>query len=259
VIDFAKDQLHLSSPLSLVVVLGACVVWLWRRPASRAPRVALALAALGCWATATPIGAALLVLPLAGPRVARLATPRDAAGVDAVIVLGGGVVSADVGGATGGAVAYGTLLRALEGARVFKAIGARTLVASGGIARPNRDVRTESTLIRDVLVDAGIPPRAILEESQSRTTREQAKEVAALLRARDIRRCVIVTTAVHMPRAMALFRREGLDPVASAAPVRSDRQPSPRWFMPNGESLWVSDEAVYEYAALIYYRARGWM
>ena len=41
------------------------------------------------------------------------------------------------------------------------------------------------------------------------------------------------------------------------SPFRSENVPPPPTWLPNVESMSISDEAVYEYAALTYYWARG--
>jgi uncharacterized SAM-binding protein YcdF (DUF218 family) len=123
--------------------------------------------------------------------------------------------------------------------------------------RPEQ-LRPESQTLRAVMIATGIPPDRIVEESQSKTTREQAYFVRALLDELNLPQFVLVTSRSHMRRALAAFHGFGLDPIPSAAPMRSEQVPRPPLFMPNGESLAVSDDAVYEYAALAYYWLRGW-
>jgi uncharacterized SAM-binding protein YcdF (DUF218 family) len=168
------------------------------------------------------------------------------------------VHTASVGGEVAGTLTGTSLMRALEGARVFKMIGARILIVSGGIPNPRRQFRPESEMLRDVMVKVGVAPRAIIEESTSRTTREQALNIGPLLQASNVQRFVLVTTPSHMRRSLALFRTAGLDPVPSLAPVRSDGVAPPPWLLPNYESFSLSDEAVYDYAATAYYWMRGW-
>jgi len=88
ILDFVKEQLHLSSPLALLLVLAIGVVWLWRRPMSRGPRAYLTVAVLGFWFAATPIGAFALNYPLSRGAT-RVMSVGDARGADAVVVLGG--------------------------------------------------------------------------------------------------------------------------------------------------------------------------
>jgi uncharacterized SAM-binding protein YcdF (DUF218 family) len=257
VLDLVKEHLHLSSPVTLVVLLAAGVAWLWRRPLSRGPRWYFAAVALGYWFVTTPLGAGLLVQGLSRG-LARVTTREQARGADAVVVLGGGASTAIVGGEVGGALTGSTLIRALEGVRVYKLIGARLLVVSGGIPRPDRQVQPESRLLRDFAANAGIPRPAIIEESQSKSTRDQALLVGPLLRAHHVQQFVLVTSPMHMRRSLAVFRAAGLDPVPSIAPLRSEQLLPPFWFVPNDESWWLSDMAVYDYAALGYYWWRGW-
>ena len=257
ILGFIKAQLYLSSPLGTFVVLAIGVVWLWRRPASRAPRRYLMAVVLGYWFVATPVGATLLVGGL-GHRLTRVMTRDDARGADAVVVLGGGGMTAEVGGNVAGALSTPSMMRALEAARVFKVIGARVLIASGGIPRPDRQRRPESAMLRELMVTVGVAPSAIVEESQSNTTRDQARLLGPVLRAADVKRFVLVTSPTHMRRSLAVFRAAGFDPVPSVAPVRSDGLPPPPWLLPNDESLMLSADAVYNYAAWVYYWARGW-
>jgi uncharacterized SAM-binding protein YcdF (DUF218 family) len=257
ILDFVKQQCHLSSPLLLAVLLAAGAVSLWRRPSSALARRYVLGLALGYWFVATRVGAVVL-LSVLSYGVRPIATRQEAASTDTVVLLSGGVYTASVGDEVGGAPTASSLLRALEAARVVKLIDARRVIASGG--RAVRDqLRSESELLRDALVAIGIARSAIIEESRSKNTREQALFVGALLRELKVRRFVLVTSPSHMRRSLALFRAEGFDPIASTSPLRSERTEPPPVLMPNGESLAISDDAVYEYAALAYYWLRGWL
>jgi uncharacterized SAM-binding protein YcdF (DUF218 family) len=257
-LDFVKEHLHLSSPVWLVILLAAGTAWLWRRPLSRGPRWYFTGLVLGYWFATTPFGANLLVDGLSRG-LTRVATRDQAGGAEAVVVLGGGAWTAMVGGETGGALTSTSLIRALEGVRVFKLIGARILVVSGGMPQPDRQLQPESRQLRDVVVKAGVPPSAVVEEPESKSTRDQARLVGPILRRHRAQRFVLVTSPMHMRRALAVFRAAGLDPVASIAPIRSEQLLRPGWLMPNDDSWMLSDMAVYDYVALMYYWGRGWL
>ena len=233
-------------------------MWLWRRGQSRPPRVYIAALAIAYWLAAAPVGAALLNANLTRG-LERIMTRDQAAGADTVVLLGGGIATVTVGGETAGVPTASSLLRSLDAARVFKAIGARLLVVSGGNPYPDRQAMPESVLLHRFVVDAGVPPDRVLDESTSETTREQARSVDALLRPRGIRRVVLVTSPAHMKRALAVFRAVGIDPIGSIAPVRSEVGSPPPLFLPNRESLSLSDNALYEYGAFAYYWMRGWL
>jgi cyclophilin family peptidyl-prolyl cis-trans isomerase len=76
----------------------------------------------------------------------------------------------------------------------------------------------EADAMREELVRAGVPADAIVRERCSLSTRENARFTAALLRRRGMRRVTVVTCDWHLPRALAAFRRAGLEVEGFAAP-----------------------------------------
>ena len=84
--------------------------------------------------------------------------------------------------------------------------------------------------------------------------------VGPVLRAHGAKGFVLVTSPAHMRRALAVFRAEGLDPVPSVAPIRSEHLSRRRrccFRMPT--ALWLADQVLYEYAATVYYWWSGWL
>ena len=250
----AKNELRPGSPLVVFAFAAFATAWIVVRPASRAARrFAIALVVL-YWLLTTRAGPAVLMAALSdGSPPVR--TAHAAAGVDTIVVLGGGGASLRSEGVVIGVPSRGTVLRALEGAAVYRAIGAKRIVASGGAVVPGLDLTPESAMIRTVLLSAGVSADRIVEESASRSTREQARAVKRLLGAE--RRLVLVTSATHMRRAVAAFRAAALDPIASPAPISSENLPPPSWIWPNGEALYRSDVATYDCAAWLYYWSTG--
>jgi uncharacterized SAM-binding protein YcdF (DUF218 family) len=243
-------------PLAIALAIGA--IWLWRRRSSLPLRAYIATLAIAYWVAATPVGAGLLNANLTRG-LGRIVTREEAAGADTVVLLGGGIGTVTVAGRTAGVPTSSSLIRSLDAARVFKAIGAHLLVVSGGNVRPDRQAMPESVVLHRFVIEAGVPPDRILDESSSVSTLEQARCVDALLRPRGIRRVVLVTSPPHMKRALAVFRAVGMEPIGSIAPLRSEQGPTPPFFLPNRESLSFSDDALYEYSALAYYWMRGWI
>ncbi len=133
-LEFLKEYSRPSLPLPLVVALGIGIAWLWWCRSSRAPRAYLTFV-VACYAfAAIPLGAALIARPLSAPQ--RIESRQAAGGADTIVLLGGGIGTATVGDRTVGVPTASSLLRALEAARVFRVIGARLLIASGGTPRP---------------------------------------------------------------------------------------------------------------------------
>jgi uncharacterized SAM-binding protein YcdF (DUF218 family) len=111
--------------------------------------------------------------------------------------------------------------------------------------------------LRDALVDGGIPMDRVIVDSGGTTTHEQLANVVGILRGRGFGRLVLVASEIHMPRALATAEALGLDAVPSASATRRIAG-RPR-FWPTSDALRLSRESLYEYAALWYYGARGWM
>jgi uncharacterized SAM-binding protein YcdF (DUF218 family) len=256
-VDFLKTYIHPDSPLGIAVVFGVAAVWLYAKPASRWARRYLVAAVLFYWLVATPVGAGALAWGLSHG-LTQLKTVEEARGATAVVVLGGGARTYSGGGEVIGVLSPVSIYRALEGARVARLIGAKYVIASGGAPRPKEQLKPESAMIRDALVQAGVPPETIIEESTSYTTRTQAVAVAPMLRERGVTQFVLVTSPVHMRRSVDVFRLEGFDPVPSISLTRAEHLDPPPLLLPNNDSRELSHEAIYDWAATVYYWWKGW-
>ena len=241
------------------MILGLAIAfWWWRRPASAGPRrLLLAWLAIFCAAT-TPAGAGLLMFGLAHG-LQPIDTPNKARGADAVVVLGGGVETVRADGVILGYLTTTSALRTLEGARVYKMIGARIVIVSGGVANSKLELRPESELMRDALVAAGVPAERVVLDREAKTTHDHPRTLRPLLDQHHVRQFVVVTSRQHMRRALAVFRAAGFDPVPSISPLRSDQLHVPPLLLPNDESLMLSNQALYDYVALADYWWRGWL
>jgi len=148
--------------------------------------------------------------------------------------------------------------RVLEAAYVFRLFDAAWIVSSGG-GSDGFDIESNAATMRDALVRLGIPQDRIVLESTSTNTRDQAVFVAPILRTLHAQRTVIVTTDIHMRRALATFRAAGIDaePAYALDPLNSQ---SRRWsFIPTNDGLRFTRDVIHEYAGLVEYRARGWL
>jgi len=107
-------------------------------------------------------------------------------------------------------------------------------------------------VMRDFIAAYGVPQEAILVEDKSTSTRENALDVAELLR-NDSRRKVLLTSDYHMFRAARAFRKAGLEVTAFPFPDAQKRANSipERWT--------VFCMLVAETAKVLYYGARGWI
>jgi uncharacterized SAM-binding protein YcdF (DUF218 family) len=143
----------------------------------------------------------------------------------ALVVLGCRVV-VDGRGRLTGALGRRVEAAAREYARRGEAVG--VVVASGG--RRWGEVVEADAMARE-LGRLGVPPEVIVSERCSLSTRENARFAASALERRGIARATVVTCAWHLPRAVALFAREGVetDGVAVAAGQAPWRRRFWRW------------------------------
>ena len=188
-----------------------------------------------------------------------IASAADAQGATAVVVLGNGMVSYQYQGLAVESLTGRTAFNAIEGARLYRLLRPSVVIASGGLADPDEFRRSEAEAVRDVLIRLGVPPEVIVIEPRSSNTAEQAALVPPLLRGH--RRFALITTPIHMPRALALFRSRGLNPVPAPSHIdytgKAGR--SMLRFVPSANALRASELSMYEYLGMLYARSRGWL
>jgi uncharacterized SAM-binding protein YcdF (DUF218 family) len=249
----AKTYLVPGSVWFLVVGLAFGVALLFTGAVAWGRRwltlLALAYLALGMPAVALALRDTL-------GRHAPIATAADAQGATTIVLLGNGVVTVGPPETAIDLPGVETAMNVSEAARLYRVLGRRRIISSGG--RPVGGVgrRPEGEVMRDYLLRMGVAADDVSVEPASRNTVEQAANVAPLLPAGT--RVLLVTEPTHMRRALALFRARGLDVV----PAVSGWLPGVElgWgarLVPNRYALRLSERVVYEYLGLIYYGLLG--
>lgn len=165
---------------------------------------------------------------------------------DAVVVLGGGSRYAWLDQAN---VRPETLQssRLAAGARAWHAGRAPRIVLSGG----GEGGGSEARMMASAIARLGVPSSALLLEERSRNTRDNAYYTAELVERFRMRRVLLVTSSLHMPRAIAQFRQQGIDAVAVPVPELARRSNWRERWLPSRSALWRSGRAFKEYAALL--------
>lgn len=135
--------------------------------------------------------------------------------------------------------------RLWHAARLYRAGKAPLLVLSGGTAHAGEAPEAEA--MRQFLVELGVPASAMVLEPASVTTAQNAAFSARLLRQRDIHEVLLVTSALHMRRARALFEGQGIQVI----PAPTDHEVVDRPFklldvVPDAEALEGSGRAMKE-------------
>jgi len=145
------------------------------------------------------------------------------------------------------------LYRVVEGVRLYKAGPGRKLILSGGAGF---DPLPEAQTISRLALIMGVKPQDIPLESGSRDTEDQARLIKTLV---GREKFFLVTSAFHLPRAMPLFQKQGLAPVAAPAGqlVRQSQSWSSDDFFANSGGLYRVEMALHEYLGLAWPRLRG--
>lgn len=111
------------------------------------------------------------------------------------------------------------------------------------------------------LLASGLPPRLWRQApSPARTTRDQVRWIKRSMGRTQPQRAAVVASRLQAPRVRALARHEQLDVVIVPAPLTDEPPRSGyRFWVPSPAALALSQEALYERLALVYYRRNGWI
>lgn len=196
----------------------------------------------------------------------RYALPEPAPSADAILVLSGGLrdkvpprrmVEVDE---AGNRVIYAALL--------YKQRKAGVVICTGGIATGGVAARPAAAVMAEFLAMLGVPKEAVVTEGGSSNTHEHARNLPAIFQERRIRHILLVTSAMHMPRALGVFRKQYPDIEFTPAPTdfhATAKLPNTPLYheltamVPTPGHLQAFCEVTHEYLGIFYYKMRGWM
>lgn len=249
-------------PLGLTCIgLGLTLYWLWKYPRRAAIAASLAL---GCLVLASN---SWVSLQLIQSLEWRHLPPPELPQAEAIVVLGGslrpvsypqpGVHVSEAGD------------RVIHAARLFKAGKAPLIVLSGGRIDWKGGGSPESADMATLLMELGVPRQALLEDPTSLNTYQNAVNVKTILRNYDVNRILLVTSAMHMPRSLAIFKKQGIEAIAAPTDflvteqVLQERTDSLQSailnILPTADNLYYTSRAIKEYIGFVIYRLRGWL
>ena len=144
--------------------------------------------------------------------------PQSMPTADAILVLSGGVLgrtpprqSVEIGDAGD---------RILYGAELYRQGKAPNIICTGNVATGGLAPRPAAEDMAELLRLLGIPASAIATEIKSENTHDHAVNLCPLLQERQMHRVLLVTSAMHMPRSVGVFRR--LCPAIEFVPAPTD-------------------------------------
>lgn len=175
---------------------------------------------------------------------------------NAIILLGAGTVRSGAGVVEPSLYANGRILRAAELYRACKATGAECKVeVSGGDAMKLK--QAEADVYAITLDRLGLPREDLILEANSMNTFQNAQNSKPLLMAYGADKVVIVSSGVHLKRALLYFAHFGI----RGEPVRADYVNARYDWLPSSENLSFADFAIHEYVGVWryhFYNAMGW-
>ena len=224
------------------------------------------------WIRLTTLSACLILFLLANPLISRLliaqleqraprveTTTLPMSQFQAIVVLGGGAVGKGSLRPSDQLLAL-SMERTICGADLYKKGLAPRLLVAGGDGTVYGQGPIEALQMKELAMRLGVREEAIVLDTQSRTTYENAVEAKRLLGSVPI---LLVTSASHVPRAARLFRKQGLAVSAFPCGYLAKEQPATGWdgnpfdLIPQLDALQRSTTAIAEVAGMIIYWVIG--
>jgi uncharacterized SAM-binding protein YcdF (DUF218 family) len=139
------------------------------------------------------------------------------------------------------------LVRLTEGVRLLRLVPGARLIVSDGLGQGEALAETATIM--------GIPRERIALEARSNDTSDEAALLPPLVGSAPF---LLVTSAAHMRRAMALFRKQGLHPIAAATDFAHIGSP---WttsdLLPHASGFFRAEYALHEWIGLWWAGLRG--
>lgn len=242
---------------SLMLVMA--LFFFWKRP--RLAAIAIFLALLAILLPSNVWVANGLVRSLESQYL-----PTAIPTADAIVVLGGGIKPQIAPRPWIDVAEAGD--RPIYGAQLYLQGKAPLVILSGGRIEWRGGSLSESADMAKLVEAMGVPARVILQDPTSLTTRENAVNVKKIMQDQGIQKILLVTSAIHMPRSMAIFKKLGVEAIATPTDflVSNQELKEPQGtpqatilsLFPDSANLEQFTRALKEYVGLVIYQLRGW-
>lgn len=248
-------------PLGLAsILLVIALILLWKR--SQFTEIPLFLAVFILFIASNGVVSSYLVQSLEWQNI-----PNGLPKAEAIVLLGGSTRSATYPRPMVEINEQGD--RVLYAAKLYLEEKAPIIIATGGRIRWLSNEQPESADMAQLLKLIGVPEDAIIQESASLNTYENAVNVRKILDEKGIKKILLVTSALHMPRSLAIFQHLGIDTIAAPtdfsltySDLESLNQSLPAIILnslPNASYLEQTTKALKEYIGIFVYRLKGWI
>jgi uncharacterized SAM-binding protein YcdF (DUF218 family) len=261
-IFLSKTLPQLVYPVGLVSILVAVGLLSYRHPNVQRTALILALAVLLVAGNSHVASALFKSLEW------RYLPPEEIPHAQVIVVLGGGTNTGHYPRPQADLNSSGD--RLVYAAWLYQQGSAPNLLLSSGAidwlfpdASPTEDMA-------EILALMGVPREVMWTETRSRNTYENALYSREILEEKGIQRIILVTSASHMRRSVALFEHQGLEVIPAPTDYRIssselEQLNYPNFaaqifsLLPSASNLSMTTEAMKEYIGFFVYRLRGWL
>ena len=183
--------------------------------------------------------------------------PKDLPRADVIVVFGGQTQ----GNRANWFEPYNraTAIDRIDRAEALYLAGRAPRILLSGRAREGKV--SEAQIMARILRQRGIPDSALLLENDSRNTSENARFTDITMRGQKLKSALLVTSALHMPRALASLEKRGIKVTSagSAPQIVLPVSNAPDIWLPQLRSLDASRTIIKEYLGIFGYWIRGWL
>lgn len=258
-------------PLGLACVLILLAIFRLYQQSRKRPDVfmqgCLIAAVLILWLSSTPLSSRFVLGSLERQF-------QDFAGIetlppaDAIVVLGGATVGVAPPRFFPEVMDGGD--RVIQAVRLYRLEKAPKILLSGGRIQWQASkvpVASEAEDMKILLDLFGIPETDLILETNSLNTYQNAINSQKLLAKNNLKQILLVTSAFHMPRALAIFQKLGIEAIPAPTDFRTiasveDQSRSVQQFLlsllPSADNLNNTSVGLKEYLGIWVYRLRGW-
>ena len=177
---------------------------------------------------------------------------NPASSIKWIVVLGGGHTSSPQLPSTS-QLSSASLVRLVEGIRLHRELpGSKLILSEGSIW----DRASGAEVMAKVAQSLGVDSQNIVLEASSKDTEDEARLILPVIGKDEF---ILVTSASHMPRAMALFTKMGMNPIPAPTDywTKEVTYIHPGLFYPNATGLRKAETALYEYWGMAWAKLRG--
>jgi uncharacterized SAM-binding protein YcdF (DUF218 family) len=160
--------------------------------------------------------------------------------------------------------------RVLYGAKLYKENKAAPviLLSGGDIDFLDQSTSTPAEDMAQLMELMGIPRKALIIQNQSQNTYEDAEFSCRMIKENKFEKVILVTSALHMPRSVALFESQGCEVIPAPADFTITQASWERLWHPSIEEFFLNllpsythlsmvTKTMKEYFGMFYYKLTG--